>query len=384
MIILNLFIIFWVGVGCSHFKGRGNFFNFSKVKRSFLGVGDKILVVGDGGYDFFYDKVCVYVKGGFDLGSGSTKFRVAKVDVCRGKILKVFLDQSVLVAYKENLVLVDGRFKFNKYIQDKGILVLKKMLKRAKKFNVDRFVGVGTSAFRKANNSLSFFARIKKELGINLRILTHKQEAEIGFLSAKVFLSQLKKSVVKNKKIIVWDIGGGSMQMFFKEKLKASNLFLQKSLIYKGNLASISFKNYIIKKIQKKSYKKSPNPIGSLTARKAEKYSFNYAQKTIPNNLKQIFKQKFLILGIGGVHYNSVFKQIKKTVNKKNKNYYTKYELQKTLNLRKNLSNKKIGGKYASTDVSNLILVLGFMKYLKINKIYTEKINLTNGVLLNF
>ncbi|MBE8222171.1 MAG: hypothetical protein HAW60_05530, partial [Bdellovibrionales bacterium] len=94
MIILNLFIIFLVGAGCSHFKGRGNFFNFSTVKRSFLGVGD-------GGYDFFYDKVCVYVKGGFDLGSGSTKFRVAKVDVCRGKILKVFLDQSVLVAYKE-------------------------------------------------------------------------------------------------------------------------------------------------------------------------------------------------------------------------------------------------------------------------------------------
>jgi exopolyphosphatase/guanosine-5'-triphosphate,3'-diphosphate pyrophosphatase len=47
------------------------------------------------------------------------------------------------------------------------------------------------------------------------------------------------------------------------------------------------------------------------------------------------------------------------------------------------LTDKEIGGQYADTEISNLILVLGFMQQLGISEVMTQNINLADGVLLN-
>lgn len=400
-ILLSLTLFLGSHLGCSHFQKENKNKNnssvksqsksnskinfktsFVKVKKSFKKMGKSVSKWGAKSYQLSYDKACIYTKAAFDVGSGTTKMKVAQVDVCKKKILKVFLKKQIPVAYKENLVSSKKGKIFNSFIQKKGFKVLKRLAKQAKKFKPHKWVGVGTSAFRKANNAKAFLKKVKKDIKLDIKIITQKEEGEIGFFAAKTLLSKLSPLKIKNKKIVVWDIGGGSMQMISPEKRKISNFFLKKWTFYKGTLASVSFKKHIIKNIQKKPYKKSPNPMSNWVAKKAERYVINHAKKTIPKGFKKIFKEKFILLGIGGVHYHSIFKQIKKSVKRKKTRYYTKYQLQKTLNRRKNLSNKKIGGRYASTDISNLILVLGFMKSLKINKIYTGQVDLTDGVLL--
>jgi exopolyphosphatase/guanosine-5'-triphosphate,3'-diphosphate pyrophosphatase len=134
----------------------------------------------------------------------------------------------------------------------------------------------------------------------------------------------------------------------------------------------------IISAIQGKSYKdiKSPNPMGEAVATKAANFAQYYAAIHVQKAIKE--KAKGLtVFGIGGVHYYSVRKQCVM----KGKTY-TISDVKKALTTKRELTDSKIGGKYAATDVSNLALVLGFMKELKIDKIRTLRANMAHGILI--
>ena len=198
-----------------------------------------------------------------------------------------------------------------------------------------------------------------------MQIIPQRTEAILGFLAAYPQIGLEKKDV------LVWDIGGGSMQITMALD---DNTFE----VYEGKLASVSMKNMIIRAIQGKSYKdfKSPNPMGESVASKATNMAQYYAEIHVQKAIKE--KAKHLtVLGIGGVHYYSVRKQSVK-VGKT----YTILDVEKALTTRSKLTDIEIGGKFAVTDVSNLALVLGFMKELKIEKIETLKANMAHGILI--
>ena len=118
----------------------------------------------------------------------------------------------------------------------------------------------------------------------------------------------------------------------------------------------------------------SPNPIGKDNLEKALKIAM-LAAAEVPEEIKQkLQKQDTFIIGIGGVHNQSINKQLG------SKNIYRREELIDVLNYRINLTDKDIGGHYADTEVSNLILVLGFMKQLALNEIIPVNVNLADGI----
>jgi len=134
----------------------------------------------------------------------------------------------------------------------------------------------------------------------------------------------------------------------------------------------------IICAIQGKSYKdvQSPNPMGEAVATKAVNMAQYYAAIHVQKAIKE--KAKHLtVLGIGGCHYYCVRKQC---VNEGKT--YTISDVEKTLTTRCKLTDSEIGGKYAPTDISNLALVLGFMKELEIEKVKTLKANMAHGILI--
>ena len=104
----------------------------------------------------------------------------------------------------------------------------------------------------------------------------------------------------------------------------------------------------------------------------AQYYAAIHVQKAIKEKAKSL-----TVLGIGGVHYYSVRKQCVREGKT-----YTISNVEKALTTRSKLTGSEIGGKYAATDVSNLALVLGFMKELKIEKIKTLKVNKAHGILI--
>ena len=306
---------------------------------------------------------CLKNRAAFDIGSGTTKMVVAKVDTCLQQVKQIFEDKEIAVEYKEDLYMSQG--KFSKEIQDKGLAVLKQLKNIAKKNNPDLYVGVATSAFRTSINGKIFAERIEKDLGIRVKIISQRTEAILGFLAA------YPQTDLEKKECLVWDIGGGSMQMVMAQDNNAFE-------VYEGKLASVSMKNMIITAIHGKSYKEvsSPNPMGNAVATKATNLAQYYAEIHAPNSIKNKAKN-LTVLGIGGVHYYSVRKQCVK-----DGKTYTISDVERTLALRQALTDEELGGKYAPTDISNLALVLGFMKALNINKIRTLKANMAHGILI--
>ena len=45
---------------------------------------------------------CIFTRAAFDVGSGTTRMKVAKVDVCKNTILKVLLKKEMRISKLQN------------------------------------------------------------------------------------------------------------------------------------------------------------------------------------------------------------------------------------------------------------------------------------------
>lgn len=305
-------------------------------------------------------KKCIEHRAAFDIGSATMKMKIAKVDTCRQINIGTIHQKEVKVTFSENT----RDHLLSREIQNKGIEHLKALKQEAQAQGAQTFAGVATAAFRQADNTPQFLKEVKDKTGITVKLVSQDEEAVLGY-----------KAVVTNTQnpsghVVVWDIGGNSMQII----TRADD---QVYIIYRGKMASISFKNSILENIQRKSadVHSSPNPIGRQNLAAALDIAVN-AATDVPDKIKNNIRQAGTnIIGIGGVHNQSIRKQLKK------ENAYHREDIMAILNDRLDLTDTQIGGHYADTDISNLILVLGFMKKLDIVEVHLADVNLTDGIL---
>jgi len=306
------------------------------------------------------DQSCLINRAALDIGSGTSKLVVASVNRCNKSIDHIIFEAHRVIPFKEALQRSKNN-KFNKAIKEKAFRSLLELAVMAKNQGADQIRAVATSAFRTAANAIETKDYLEKRLRIKIKIITQQDEALFAYNSA---ISAAKKSkVISKKPVIVWDIGGGSMQIVKPKK--------DGKTIYLGKLASVSFKNKIISKYYRKK-KKSPNPLGKKTAVNSMNMAREHANTTAKPMLGSL--QDYQILGVGGVHYYSIRGQLKGSE-------YTQNSVLKTLLKRSRLNDKQIDSKYAATDITNLALVLGFMQSLSIQKVTPLKINMAHGVL---
>lgn len=301
------------------------------------------------------------------MGSGSTKALAAVINVCENKIVKELYSEQVAIPFNDSLERsFNGEFdeKVVKAASDEVLRLITAM----KKNGVESVNAVATSAFRKAKNGEASAQRIGKVSGIKIRVISQDEEAELGIRSA------LLKARLGNdpSPVGVWDIGGGSMQMTYGQK--------DQTQIFKGELASVSFKNKIITDLQKKDLEdtKTPNPLKSW-----EQKSIRLAADHAFENVSHDFKKqanKVRWLGIGGVWWHSLRSQVHQAL-KKDSSILTLKDLQKTLSIRSKMTDNELGGKYSDTDVSNIALVLGYMKSLGIKQVEPVDASLLQGLL---
>jgi exopolyphosphatase/guanosine-5'-triphosphate,3'-diphosphate pyrophosphatase len=305
---------------------------------------------------------CIEYRAAFDIGSGTTKMKVGRIDKCNQKNIEIVYKKEVKVPYAEN---ISGNL-FDVQVQRAGLAALQELKAEAKTKGAQTFAGVATAAFRLAVNTPEFLQEIKIQTGIPVRLLSQDEEAILGYMAALSVLG------LKTKDAVVWDIGGYSMQMIFSCNDRDY-------VIYNGRLASISFKEKILSEIkhQPPGQHKSPNPIGKDNLEKALKIAM-LAAAEVPEEIREkLSKPNAIIIGIGGVHNQSVAKQLRI------KNIYRREELISELNTCIDLTDKEIGGQYTDTEISNLILVLGFMQQLGLSEVMPLNINLADGVLIN-
>lgn len=308
---------------------------------------------------------CLENRATIDIGSGSSKILVATVNTCIQKIEKILHQDSASLKFKE--ALNTNQNSLPDTLLQQTIQTLKAWKKDYKKWNVTSYQAVATEVFRQARNGTDFIVQISQATEIPIQIIDQTEEAKLGFWSA---IASSSKSV---HEVVVWDIGGGSMQMISYDPDGDYNLYM-------GKMASVSFKDLILKKKASSVRARTPNPLGTKWASQSVKLAERFAVDHVPAKIKTEIQNK-KVVGIGGVHSKSIQNQILQGT-KSDSFTYNQETLSQTLQTRSLLSDKDLSSAYPETDVTNLALVLGFMKALNISEVEVISADLTAGLLL--
>ncbi len=134
-----------------------------------------------------------------------------------------------LAKWKENVRLGEGlgsQRKISSQAFQRGIETLKKFKEELTKYEILKYKAVGTEVFRKAENAKEFVDFVKKNLGIEIEIISPEEEAE---LSLKGILFGLKDFDLKIENFITIDVGGASSEFIYfnngkKEWIKSIDL----------------------------------------------------------------------------------------------------------------------------------------------------------------
>ena len=312
---------------------------------------------------------CLQNRAAIDIGSGSTKIAVAEVDTCQHQIRKMLYQQQLPVSYNDALMhAADNRLPDS--IIRQGLSALKQEIKQASRFHPVSIEGVATAVFRNAENGQQIIQLFNQQSSAHIRIISQQQEALLGFASARAALNQ---SGVQKDDILVWDIGGGSMQMTTWDEQHGH----PHPVIYQGKLASVTLKNYIVSLLKHQPLRpdSSPNPIGD-DAGNALKFVEVYASNDVDASLKRLIPHR-KIIGIGGVHDYSIRQQFG---NKPDS--YTLTQLSTLAGQQVMKRDDELHGDYRATDVSNLLLVEGYMRALNIPEVTLVKASLVQGLLV--
>ena len=159
----------------------------------------------------FAESQCIKHRYIFDIGSSATKINAYEIDYCTNKIINKHKEkefyhyQSCILHSKDSATLSEN------CIND-GIAVLAKI---KKKYHIDcdkgKCIGIATSWARNARNISEWQNKIKS-LGIKIKILSHDDEAILGFKSMKL-AKEIAEGKLTQENIIMFDIGGGSFQI---------------------------------------------------------------------------------------------------------------------------------------------------------------------------
>lgn len=308
---------------------------------------------------------CLVVRAAYDVGSSSTKVKVARVDPCSGRIVEVLLDEAVRVDYQSALGgSVDGRL--NDQIMAQGLISLRELKVAADAYQPSRHTAVATAAFRQAVNAEAFVEKVREDVGIDLRVISQGEEAMLGFHAAAAATG------IPRENAIVWNIGGGSMQMVAGDE---AGRFIR----YEGHHASVTFRNRLIEEIQGRSLAdtQTPNPISEAQARQARELAHRLASEIPPAISARLHRDEAVVLGIGGVHFHSIRGQLQS-----GDRPYTQQDIVGMLASRLGQSDEQIAHPYAATEVSNLILVLGYMESLGIDSVLPLNTTMSDGLLV--
>lgn len=305
---------------------------------------------------------CLENRSALDIGSGATKFKIFAVNLCEKKIISVLYEEDKSIAFKEDLEKNQDK-KFSINIQNQLKEFLQKIQTNNKKHKVTQTYGVATEAFRMSANGREVIEEMKKSFNFSLEVISQEEEARLGFLSASS-----KFPEIRNNPSVVWDIGGGSMQMVMNSKSGMHYYF--------GKLASVSFKNLVLEKIKKQKNDLSPNPLSSTQVSKALKLSYKNAQRELLE-FKKLVPSDISVIGVGGVFQHSLLKQMGL------KDQFSKSQLDLTIKTRTGFKDSDFKSEYATTELTNLILVKGFMDFMNFKTIRVGKVNLTEGLVLS-
>jgi exopolyphosphatase / guanosine-5'-triphosphate,3'-diphosphate pyrophosphatase len=139
-----------------------------------------------------------------DIGTNTILLLVAEIPL--NGAFSVLEDLAEITRLGEG---VDRTRRIGPKGEERSLAVLKGYLRRCEDLGVGEIAAVGTSALRDARNAEIFKARLRRELGLELRILSGEEEAHYCYLAVRHGLR------LETRDILVADVGGGSTELIW-------------------------------------------------------------------------------------------------------------------------------------------------------------------------
>ncbi|MCE5294152.1 MAG: hypothetical protein LLF94_06010 [Chlamydiales bacterium] len=218
----------------------------------------------------------------FELGSGCIRLQVAKVDSENKKIVQVHLSHYAHVNFAKD-VQTSADSTFSTKIMDEAITQLIILKDMAGPFEPTKYRGIATEAFRCSKNAQVLIERIRAEVGIDIEIATHQEEAMYGFYNA-MSLSELESHT-----IISWDSGAGSFQITAHDEM------------FLGRFGRTPVQHYIVEVLQGRDFSQtaSPNPISKKEALATIDYIKSQLKDCPKTLLAKLNREDLVIVSIG-------------------------------------------------------------------------------------
>jgi exopolyphosphatase/guanosine-5'-triphosphate,3'-diphosphate pyrophosphatase len=306
---------------------------------------------------------CLENRAVIKLGHVKTTLVIGKIDYCNITIKHFLLEKTISLNFFHNLKKTNN--VITPMLQNRAIGELKKLVDLAKKYNPRGIILLPSSNFKATKNYMDFFKRIKEDLRVKFFLPDLKTDAELGFLGVKI------KFPETSSKILVWDISSnGSSWTTLDNDLNFK--------VYTEKMNPLIFKKMVIEGILKKDHKKvlTPNPLGPKKADEALELIKFYANYNIPEIIKKKAKD-FKIVGIGGFHNDL----IKGLVGARTPTYDLP-QLKAKLEKYANLNDEQIGGDFKEYIVTGLILAIGLLETLGVDKVTTSTTSEAHGALM--
>lgn len=303
------------------------------------------------------------IRAALDIGSGATNLKVAEVDLESGKIVKQLFEESVRVPYQKQLEQSKDN-RFDEKTMEEGIQSITLLKNKAENYPIKKIAAVATAAFRQAENAQAFAKEIEAKTGVQVRIVDQEEEGILAFRGALALTSVLPE------KAIVWDIGGGSMQL---TTLSDQGTYL----VEKGKTASVPFKNAFIENIKHQDLKEvqNPNPMTTEEILGGIVLSEKIAKETSPFFVEKLKKTDTKVVAVGNLFNYGIKPLVGSSVFKPSTLSEAVMRLEgQTFATITESSLAEVAG-------TNPILVLGFMRALSIPEVEIVNVNNTDGAL---
>lgn len=277
-----------------------------------------------------------------DIGSNAARLLIN--DVIEGPLAKPDFIKLTLV--RVPLRLGFDVFERGEIPEDKIDMVVKTLLSfklLLEVYGVKHFLAVATSAMRDAANSQQILNLVKKESGIDIKVISGDEEANY------IYESHVAENLSKNESYLYIDVGGGSTELsFFSD----------------GKL------------VTKESFN-----IGTIRLLK------NQVSEEQWNEMKRFVKQKtggyhhITAIGSGG-NINKIFSLSKKKEGRPLplellRNYYKEFS---SISLSQRISLYQLREDRADVIVPALLIYINVMRWADAEEIFVPKIGLADGL----
>lgn len=300
----------------------------------------------------------------FDIGSGTTRMQVANVAECLDGAPQTLVRREIPLGFSADLAEREDS-AFSETMLRRADLALANLIESARSAGAEELVGVATAAFRRAENAAGLVADWRARFELDLNIIGQDEEGRLAYRMIELTLKP-------ERPLVVWDIGAGSQQLVWRNP--GSRSFEH----FNSKLAAVSFRNLSLTELARPEGAISPNPITADEARRLQVMLQTRLAAEVPVELVDLIRGGAWVVGVGGVHGASLVGQAGLQPGET----LTRELLSELLETRLGLDDAAVGGEYADTQVTNLILVLELMKAYGIESYRATRADLTDALLV--